>query len=57
MLNIERVLFKDGRCALGSPELVKELAKLGLWVRLHYVYPYPHVDELFELMAQGLVLP
>lgn len=38
-------------------ELVKELAKLGLWVRLHYVYPYPHVDELFELMAQGLVLP
>lgn len=38
-------------------ELVKELAKLGLWVRLHYVYPYPHVDELFELMAEGLVLP
>ncbi|MBU6284449.1 MAG: 30S ribosomal protein S12 methylthiotransferase RimO [Betaproteobacteria bacterium] len=38
-------------------ELVKELANLGIWVRLHYVYPYPHVDELFALMAQGLVLP
>jgi len=38
-------------------ELVRSLASLGLWIRLHYVYPYPHVDELFELMAQGLVLP
>ena len=38
-------------------ELVKALASLGVWLRLHYVYPYPHVDELFELMAQGLLLP
>jgi ribosomal protein S12 methylthiotransferase len=38
-------------------ELVRELATLGVWVRLHYVYPYPHVDEVIELMAQGKVLP
>ncbi|MBU3693991.1 MAG: 30S ribosomal protein S12 methylthiotransferase RimO [Rhodocyclaceae bacterium] len=34
-------------------ELARELATLGAWVRLHYVYPYPHVDELVELMAAG----
>jgi ribosomal protein S12 methylthiotransferase len=38
-------------------ELVKELAKLGVWVRLHYVYPYPHVDDVIPLMAEGNVLP
>ncbi len=38
-------------------ELARELGRLGVWVRLHYVYPYPHVDELIPLMADGLVLP
>ncbi len=38
-------------------ELCRELGSLGAWVRLHYVYPYPHVDELIPLMAQGLILP
>ena len=38
-------------------KLVQELAKLGVWVRLHYVYPYPHVDEVVPLMADGKVLP
>ncbi len=38
-------------------ELVKELGSLGIWVRLHYVYPYPHVDEVIPLMNEGLVLP
>ena len=38
-------------------DLVRELGALGVWVRLHYVYPYPHVDEVIELMASGLVLP
>ncbi|MBS1162853.1 MAG: ribosomal protein methylthiotransferase [Burkholderiaceae bacterium] len=38
-------------------ELVRELARLGAWVRLHYVYPYPHVDEVIPLMAEGKVLP
>ena len=38
-------------------ELSRELGSLGAWVRLHYVYPYPHVDELIPLMAEGLILP
>ncbi|MBD8064490.1 30S ribosomal protein S12 methylthiotransferase RimO [Devosia sp. PTR5] len=38
-------------------DLAKELGQLGAWVRLHYVYPYPHVDAVMELMADGLVLP
>ncbi len=38
-------------------DLTRELGSLGAWVRLHYVYPYPHVDEVIPLMAEGLVLP
>jgi ribosomal protein S12 methylthiotransferase len=38
-------------------EVVRALADLGAWVRLHYVYPYPHVDEVIPLMAGGKVLP
>jgi ribosomal protein S12 methylthiotransferase len=38
-------------------ELASALGELGAWVRLHYVYPYPHVDELVPLMALGSVLP
>jgi ribosomal protein S12 methylthiotransferase len=38
-------------------DLARELGSLGAWVRLHYVYPYPHVRELIPLMAEGLVLP
>jgi ribosomal protein S12 methylthiotransferase len=38
-------------------ELCKALGELGVWVRLHYVYPYPHVDEVIPLMAQGKILP
>ena len=38
-------------------ELVAALGELGAWVRLHYVYPYPHVDDVIPLMAQGKVLP
>jgi ribosomal protein S12 methylthiotransferase len=37
--------------------LARELGELGVWVRLHYVYPYPHVDEVIPLMAEGKVLP
>lgn len=37
--------------------LAAALATLGMWVRLHYVYPYPHVDELIPLMADGLITP
>jgi ribosomal protein S12 methylthiotransferase len=38
-------------------ELAAALGELGAWVRLHYVYPYPHVDEVIPLMQQGLILP
>ena len=38
-------------------ELCEALSSLGVWVRLHYVYPYPHVDELIPLMAAGKILP
>src|SRR5262252_6436552 len=38
-------------------DLARGLAELGIWVRLHYVYPYPHVDQVIELMAQRRVLP
>ncbi len=37
--------------------LCEELAKMGMWVRLHYVYPYPHVDDVIPLMAEGKILP
>jgi ribosomal protein S12 methylthiotransferase len=38
-------------------ELARAMTELGAWVRLHYVYPYPHVDELIPLMAEGRLLP
>ncbi len=38
-------------------ELCEALGTLGVWVRLHYVYPYPHVDEVIPLMAEGKILP
>jgi ribosomal protein S12 methylthiotransferase len=38
-------------------ELCRSLGQLGAWVRLHYVYPYPHVDEVIALMAEGRILP
>ncbi|TAN00635.1 MAG: 30S ribosomal protein S12 methylthiotransferase RimO [Rhizobiaceae bacterium] len=38
-------------------DLTRELGEMGVWVRLHYVYPYPHVDEVIPLMAEGKILP
>jgi ribosomal protein S12 methylthiotransferase len=38
-------------------DLSRELGQLGAWVRLHYIYPYPHVDQLIGLMTEGLLLP
>ncbi len=40
-----------------SQQLAEALGELGVWVRLHYVYPYPHVDNLIPLMAEGKILP
>ncbi len=57
-----RMGFFDGKpVKTRMLDLVRELGEIakpfGAWVRLHYVYPYPHVDELLPLMAEGLVLP
>ena len=49
--------FRDRAVRARFVDLARELGALGAWVRLHYVYPYPHVDDVIELMAQGLVLP
>ena len=38
-------------------DMCQQLGKLGVWVRLHYVYPYPHVDDVIPLMAEGKILP
>ena len=49
--------WKDGEVRAHMTDLARALGKLGAWVRLHYVYPYPHVDSVIPLMAEGLVLP
>jgi ribosomal protein S12 methylthiotransferase len=49
--------WKGGQVRAHMTDLARELGKLGAWVRLHYVYPYPHVDNIIPLMAEGLVLP
>ena len=49
--------WKGGDVRAHMTDLARELGKLGAWVRLHYVYPYPHVDKVIPLMAEGLVLP
>lgn len=49
--------WKGGEVRSHITDLAREMGKLGAWVRLHYVYPYPHVRELIPLMAEGLVLP
>ena len=53
-----RTAFHNGRpLATRITALCAALGELGVWVRLHYVYPYPHVDELLPLMAAGKILP
>jgi ribosomal protein S12 methylthiotransferase len=50
-------VWKDREVRARFLDLARELGDLGAWVRLHYVYPYPHVDEVIPLMAEGKVLP
>jgi ribosomal protein S12 methylthiotransferase len=49
--------WRDKEVRARFADLARELGELGAWVRLHYVYPYPHVDEVISLMAEGKVLP
>ncbi|WP_404418910.1 30S ribosomal protein S12 methylthiotransferase RimO [Marinospirillum sp.] len=53
-----RTGFHQGRpVKTRMKELCEELGQLGAWVRLHYVYPYPHVNDIIPLMAEGKILP
>ncbi len=54
-LDIKHVTEKGHRAHI--TDLARDLGSLGAWVRLHYVYPYPHVRDLIPLMADGLILP
>src|ERR1700733_14529348 len=49
--------WKGGEVRAKFLDLARALGEFGVWVRLHYVYPYPHVDEIIPLMADGHVLP
>ena len=49
--------WKGREVAPSMTDLARELGRIAPWVRLHYVYPYPHVDSVIPLMAEGLVLP
>ncbi|GAB2577490.1 30S ribosomal protein S12 methylthiotransferase RimO [Dyella jejuensis] len=49
--------WRDNSYRTRMTELCEGLSELGVWTRLHYVYPYPHVDEIMPLMAQGKLLP
>ncbi|MBS1168180.1 MAG: rimO 1 [Proteobacteria bacterium] len=50
-------IWKDREIRARFYDLANALSEFGIWVRLHYVYPYPHVDEVISLMAEGKVLP
>src|SRR5205814_2935787 len=50
-------VWKDREVSTRFIDLARSLGELGVWVRLHYVYPYPHVDDVIPLMADGKVLP
>ena len=50
-------LKSGGEVRAHMTDLARELGRIAPWVRLHYVYPYPHVDHVIPLMAEGLVLP
>ncbi|PJD92696.1 MAG: 30S ribosomal protein S12 methylthiotransferase RimO [Legionella sp.] len=53
----ESVLWQDKTLRTRFYDLCEQLGQMDLWVRLHYVYPYPHVDEVIPLMRDGLILP
>ena len=50
-------LWRGAEVRAHITDLARALGSLGAWVRLHYVYPYPHVDQLIPLMAEGLITP
>ena len=53
----EAAMWRDREWRTSMLDLCKGLSELGVWVRLHYVYPYPHVDDIIPLMAERKILP
>ena len=49
--------YKGQSYAARITDLCRALGEMGVWIRLHYIYPYPHIDDLIPLMAEGLILP
>lgn len=56
-LSYQARLWQDREIRTRFYDLAEALGELGIWVRMHYVYPYPHVDEVVPLMAAGKILP
>ena len=56
-LQYQERLWQDRNWRTRFYDLAAALGELGVWVRMHYVYPYPHVDEIIPLMAAGKILP
>ncbi len=56
-LRYQPSLWKDREVRTRFFDLAEALGEFGVWVRMHYVYPYPHVDEVIGLMAEGRILP
>ena len=56
-LKYESRVWRGGEVKTRFYDLAKALGDLGIWVRMHYIYPYPHVDEVLPLMAAGKILP
>ncbi|HWK66772.1 MAG TPA: 30S ribosomal protein S12 methylthiotransferase RimO [Rhizobiaceae bacterium] len=56
-LKYQTSIWKDREIRAKFLDIARELGDLGVWVRMHYVYPYPHVDEVIPLMAEGKILP
>ena len=56
-LRYSESMWQDRSVRAKFIDLARELGDMGAWIRLHYVYPYPHVDEVIGLMAEGKILP
>jgi ribosomal protein S12 methylthiotransferase len=56
-LKYSESLFHERPVRAKLIDLARELGQLGVWVRLHYVYPYPHIDDVIGLMEEGTILP
>jgi len=56
-IKYQEAMWQDRKIKSQFQTLCKELSQLGIWVRLHYVYPYPHVDKIIPLMNEGNLLP